>query len=454
MICNVVESLQNLLVEISTLQFDPKNARKHGEKNLEAIKSSLRKFGQRMPIVVQKDGMVVRAGNGRLQSAKELGWTHIAAVIVDESDVDAVAFAITDNRTSELAEWNSDVLVDHLKDLVGDEYNMVPFGWDSEELGSLIEEPRTIFDQVIDVNETDLSTVQEIETPDIEEGEEVVTQPGDLIVLGPHRVLCGDSTSLSNYDRLLGNRLMDICFTDPPYNMAYSSAGFHRNNPLIHMTGITSDRSKWVDKLDELDDHVNSKRFTKRNIENDFLSSTSWSSFVSDFSKIISKKVVGDCYFWTTWKSSGYDLLSALEQEGFNHGNTIVWAKNTHVLSPSKYQRKHEFCLYGWFGKKSSWHGDRTQTDVWNFDRPHKSEFHPTMKPISLCSLGIRNSSAKGQTVFDPFLGSGSTLLACEQLDRICYGMELEPKYCDVIVNRWENLTGQKVERISVGKDL
>ncbi len=191
--CDVVESLQGLLEEIDTLQFDPKNARKHGEKNLEAIKSSLLKFGQRMPIVVQKDGMIVRAGNGRLQSAKELGWTHIAAVVVDESDVDAVAFAITDNRTSELAEWNSDVLVDHLKDLVGDDYNMVPFGWDSDELGSLIEEPRSIFDQVIDINETDLSIVQEIEIPDDESENVVHTKEGDLICMGPHRILCGDS---------------------------------------------------------------------------------------------------------------------------------------------------------------------------------------------------------------------------------------------------------------------
>ena len=450
MICKVIEPLKPFLVEIDTLSFDPKNARKHGERNLDSIKQSLRQFGQRVPLVVQKDGLIVRAGNGRLEAARGLGWTHIAAVVVDENDVDAVAYSITDNRTGDLAEWNIDVLSDLVEDLVSEDFNIQPLGWDQDELDDMLKVGA--FDQSIDVNEIDLSTIQEIDPPEpqLEEDEVVVTKPGDILILGAHRVLCGDCRDSKNWDRLLGARVVDMCFTDPPYNIGYSNQGFH-TNPLLANAGITSSNERKRMALDKeyREEQFKAGRFTKRSIQNDVLDPSEFRQSMLQLSKHLKKRVVGDCYIWTTFKKAGAELLLYLIEGGFHHGNTIVWRKNTHVLSPSNYQRKHEFCHYGWYGKKSSWHGDRKQTDVWDFDRPNRNEFHPTMKPINLCSLRIRNSSAKGQTVLDPYLGSGSTLLACEQLDRICFGFELEPKYCDVIANRWEQLTNRKIERVS-----
>ena len=185
-----------------------------------------------------------------------------------------------------------------------------------------------------------------------------------------------------------------------------------------------------------------------RSIEGDKQTAKEWRLFTLKLSEFLKRKVSGDCYIWSSHKSESLKMLLWLEETGFHHSTTIIWAKNHFVITPANYQRKYEPCLYGWYGVKSSWNGDRKQTDLWEYPKPTSSKEHPHMKPISLCSKGIANSSIRGDLVLDPFMGAGSTLLACEQIDRVCFGFEIDPVYCDVISRRWEELTGLKPERV------
>lgn len=395
-----MDELKVVSVAISSLKLDGRNARAHSDKNIIAIKKSLEKFGQRKPIVIDKNKTVI-AGNGTLTAAQGLGWETISVVEVPEDwDADTIkAYALADNRTAELAEWHEDVLAEILLEL--DES-----GWDLGDIG--FELPQTV------ASEGD----EEGELP--EPPEDPKTKIGDVWQLGEHRLFCGDATFEGSYKKLLGDEKVDMVWTDPPYGVAY--------------VGKTKDALT---------------------IENDTLNHAQLTEFLRNaFTNIKEATKPGAC--WYVAAPSG-DLFQAFsiplfELEVWRH--TLVWVKDTLVMGRADYHYRHESIFYGWTpGAAHQTPPDRKQDTVWEIPRPKANKEHPTMKPIELITRSIGNSSLARNLVLDPFGGSGSTLIAAEQTKRRARLMELDPKYCDVIITRWEAMTGQTAVLLS-GVDL
>lgn len=391
-------SLQIERMPIGDVRVDERNARKHSSRNLDAIRRSLDVFGQQKPIVVDAKGIIV-AGNGTLEAARGLGWTHIDAVRSDLAGPQRTAYAIADNRTAELAEWEETELVAHLEELTAvDDFEETVTGFDEREIGRMLQ-----------------GEIVEDEVPQIPETP--ITRPGDLWLLGEHRLLCGDATKADDVLGLLAQRKATMCFTDPPWNV-----------------GIGQDS--------------NPRHRQREGLANDNLSEADFTCFLKAFAHHLGM-VVGDVYC-VLGASQWPALDHALRATGLHWSATIVWIKQTFVLGRSKYHRRYEPIWYGW-RNASSYCGDRSEDDVWNIDRPFRSEVHPTMKPVALVARAIANSSHKKDIIYDPFLGSGTTLIAAEQLGRRCYGIEIEPKYVDVACRRWANLTGKSPVRESDG---
>jgi site-specific DNA-methyltransferase (adenine-specific) len=393
--------MQELIqVPIGELTIDPANARKHSKRNLESIAASLKRFGQQKPIVIDK-AKVVRAGNGTLQAAISLGWETIGCVMTELTGPDAMAYAIADNRTAELAEWDDPVLKATLEALADEDKELLDAcGYTAEELEAMVAE----------VEGDDASgEIVEDEVP--EPPVEPTTKPGDLWILGRHRLLCGDSTKAEDVARLMGGERADLWLTDPPYNVDY--------------TGKTKDALK---------------------VANDSMSDSNFRAFLIDcFTEAFAVIKPGASFYIWHADLEGYNFRGAVFECKQKVRQCLIWVKQTLVMGRQDYHWKHEPCLYGWReGASHGWYADRKQTTVLEFDRPSRSEDHPTMKPVALFAYQIGNSTAPQGLVYDPFLGSGTTLIAAEQLGRKCYGMEISPQYCDVIVKRWENLTGEK----------
>jgi len=385
-------------VSIAALSQDPANARKHDDKNLEAIKASLRRFGQQKPIVVDSSN-VVRAGNGTLAAATALGWDSINVVQTDLQGSEATAYAIADNRTAELAEWDDSVLAASLSSLADvDETWLSDLQFSEKELAELV--ASTQEQEIIEDEVPDLTT-------------DPVTQTGDLWMLGEHRLLCGDSTDASDIAKLMNGKTAEMMFTDPPYGVNYEGGHFHSGD-------------------------VNIKRKREK------LSDDNSTEIYSRFLPVALSVVNGPCYLWFA-DSRARDVYNAVFEAGGEVHALIIWHKinATYAAMNAQYKQRHEPCLY--FKPKDStlrWSGSTTEATVWSKERDSINEFHPTQKPISLAAKAIKNHAAK--LILDCFLGSGSTLIAAEQLDRKCYGMEISRQYCDVIVERWEKLTGKK----------
>jgi DNA modification methylase len=377
-------------VNINSLTPDPANARRHDGKNLQAIENSLLKFGQRKPICVTPDSIVV-AGNGTLEAAKNLGWTEIviARTPVGWSWEQIRAFALADNRTAELAEWDDKVLADQLLELDAN-------GWELEELGfENLEPPAGQDDDDEPLSFDDAPTRSKL---------------GDLWQIGNHRILCGDSLDENSYKKLLRNEKAQMLHTDPPYGVDYEGV----NN-----------------------DHLKGEKFRE------FLKTALTHSFnyLQDAS---------NAYVWHA-DIHAYEVIGAFRDAGFTQAKpTIIqWIKDSLVLSQGDYHLRNEPCLYGWkSGSGRVRVEDRTQDTIWEYPKPKKADGHPTMKPIELCARAITNSSRKDFIILDPFAGSGSTLVACEKTGRIGYGIELDPKYVDVILDRLEKQTGLEAQLI------
>lgn len=388
-------------IPCAELHNDPANVRKHGEQNLAAIKASLARFGQQKPIVVNQDGVVI-AGNGTLMAARALGWQTIKAVRTNLAGSEATAFAIADNRTAELAEWDDAALQQQLAAIaIDDEELLAATGFDEKELAKLA-----------------AANAPEVTEDDVPEPPaEPITQPGDLWLLGKHRLLCGDSTKLDDVERLMNKERADLLLTDPPYNVDY--------------TGKTKDALKVAN------DNMKDEEFRKF-LVNCFGAAFGWMKPGASF------------YIWHA-DSEGFNFRGAVKDCGQQVRQCLIWAKNVLVMGRQDYQWQHEPCLYGWKdGAAHGWYSDRKQTTLLNFEKPRRNEEHPTMKPVAMFAYLIGNSTAPQGLVYDPFLGSGTTLIAAEQLGRACYGMEISPAYCDVIVKRWETLTGQTATREEV----
>ena len=371
------------------------NNPRHNEAAVQYVANSLHAFGWKQPIVIDKDGVIV-AGHTRVLAAKSLGWDKAPCVVADDLTPEQVkAYRLADNKTAEIAEWDFDALEFELTDLE-DEFDMSEFGF-------------------LDEAEEDEAEAEDDDF-DPEPPEEAKTKKGDLYQLGRHRLLCGDSTSAEDVQKLVGGRQIDLLLTDPPYNVDY--------------TGKTKDALK---------------------LQNDSMEDETFRQFLRDAFRTADAvmKPGAAFYIWHA-DSEGYNFRGACHDIGWQVRQCLIWVKNSMVMGRQDYQWRHEPCLYGWKeGAGHNWYSDRKQTTVLEYDRPTKSELHPTMKPIPLFDYQIQNSSKKGDAVLDLFGGSGTTLVCCEQDGRDAYLMELDPRYCDVIISRWETMTGEKAVLIN-----
>jgi DNA modification methylase len=394
------------LVSIDDLDLDPRNARKHDAKNLKAIADSLDLFGQRKPIVVW--GRTVVAGNGTMAAARSLGWKEITvARVPDDWTADQVkAYALADNRSAELASWDEEVLASQLLELQEAEF-------DIELLG---------FELPVD----ELSEVVEDEIP---EQVEPKSKLGDVWKLGRHRLICGDATDTATVQKLMQGNDADLIFTDPPYNLDFSGQD---------LSSTTKDGKKI--------NHYVGQNTKHEQIKNDALPRESFEGFITNVLNNLWSLNPKSWYF--TFTDLTLDqLLVPMRNVGFEWKSVLVWMKNQATLSGKDYKSRYEPIVYGC--KSGAFYAERyLQEDIWQFQRTLKNDLHPTMKPIPLIVQAIQNSSRSGESVVDVFGGSGSTLIACEQTDRTCYMMELDPKYVDVIIARWEKLTGLTAELI------
>lgn len=370
-----------------------KNNPRKNDSAVDAVAASIKEFGFKVPVVIDKDGMIV-AGHTRYKAAKKLKINEIPCIVADDlTDEQIKAFRLADNKVGELAEWDFDLLSDELDGIL--DIDMSEFGFDLDIPGEERE-----------VVEDDFGA-----TPP----KEPVARFGQIYKLGRHRLMCGDSTDPECVKKLVGGVLVDLLLTDPPYNVDY--------------TGKTKDALK---------------------IENDKMNDDSFVEFLTKaFANAVNVMKPGAVFYVWHADSEGYAFRDACNQANLNVRQCLIWNKNSMVLGRQDYQWKHEPCLYGWKeGASHLWESDRKQTTVLNFDKPNRSEMHPTMKPIALFDYQIKNNTRGGDIVLDLFGGSGTTIMACEQNGRSCYMMEYDPKYVDVIIKRWEDFTGEKAELI------
>jgi len=350
---------------------------------VDKVASSIKNFGFKNPILIDKDNEII-AGHTRLKAARKLGLEEVPTIKVEDlTDAQVKAFRIADNKTAEFAEWDFGLLEVELEGL-GDEFT----GFDIDELGEL-------FNDDTEVIEDDF---------DEEPPENPISKRGDIWLLGRHRLMCGDSTSEEDVETLMDGNKADLYLTDPPYNVSY--------------TGKTKDALK---------------------IQNDTMANDDFRQFLVDAFTVANgvMKPGAVFYIWHA-DTEGYNFRGACIDTGWQVRQCLIWNKNSMVMGRQDYHWKHEPCLYGWKdGAGHLWNADRKQTTVLDFQRPTRNGEHPTMKPVTLFDYQIQNNTKGQDIVLDSFMGSGTTIMACEQNGRIAYGLELDPKYVDVIVNRY-----------------
>jgi len=379
------------------------NARTHSTEQVKQIAASIKEFGFTNPVLIDGENGII-AGHGRVMAAELLKMDEVPCIELPHlTKAQKKAYIIADNKLALNAGWDIELLKTDFAELQELDFDLSLTGFNDIELSDIFRNDEAVEDD-FDVD----AETEAIETP--------VSKLGDIWQLGNHRLMCGDSTDKETVAKLMDGNKADMIFTDPPYNVDY---------------GVSK-----------------KPRHKIRTIENDKQTPEEWELFCNNLFLIFKEYNNGDIYMWGASGPEGMRMRLWLIDSGCHWSATIVWKKNQLVLSPAKYQRMYEPCFYGWF-EKSGFQADRKQTEVWEIDRPRDSKLHPTMKPIALCEKGIQNSSNIGQGVLDLFGGSGSTLIACEQTNRNCYMMELDEKYCDVIIKRWETLTGKKAVLIN-----
>lgn len=369
---------------------------------VEATANSIKEFGWQQPIVVDKNGVII-VGHTRLKAAKKLKLKQVPVTVAKNlTDEQVKAYRLADNKTGELADWDVDKLDSELNDILN--IDMEDFGFDI-------------------VGEDDTEVVDD--DFDEEPPEKPTSKLGDVYQLGRHRLMCGDSTDAQSVKTLMGGQLADLLLTDPPYNVDYSSKDYGGDKA--------------------------SKTRTNNQIENDKMSDDDFINFLTNVFKSAYENVKKGASFYCWYSdAAAVQFNLGIENAGFSVKENLIWIKNNIVLGRQDYQHKHEPCLYGWIENAThSWYSDRKQTTILNFDKPHSSQLHPTMKPVPLFDYQIKNSTKTGDNVLDLFGGSGTTMMACEQNGRNAYLMELDPKYVDVIIKRWEDFTGKKAVKIS-----
>lgn len=383
-------------IAVEDLKPYEKNNKKHEDFDIGEIAKSISKYEMIDPVGIWgKDNTIVE-GHGRVLACKQLGIDKVPCIRLDHlTDEQRREYAIVHNKSSELALYDFDNLADELADLDLSDFD---------------------FDFGIDTDAEEETEIVEDEAPEVDEENEPITKLGDIWQLGRHRLMCGDSTSIDDVEKLMGGRLADMLLTDPPYNVAYE--------------GKTKD-------------HLT--------IQNDSMDNDSFRQFLRDaFTSADTVMKQGAVFYIWHADLEGYNFRGACIDVGWKVRECLIWNKNSLVMGRFDYHWKHEPCLYGWKeGASHLWASDRKQTTVIDWQRPSKAEIHPTMKPVGLFDYQIKNNTKGGDIVLDLFNGSGTTIMACEQNGRVARCMELDPRYVDACVKRWENFTGEKAVKIN-----
>ena len=379
------------------------NSRKHSDEQVAQIAASIKEFGWTNPILVDGNNGLI-AGHGRLLAARKLGMDKVPTIELSHlSDIQKKALIIADNKLALNSDWDNELLMLELKELDSTDFDLSVLGFDQDELDALLNP----------IEETEGLTDEDA-VPDVPE--EPKTKIGDIYILGNHRLMCGDSTSIDDAEKLMDGLLADLVFTDPPYNVDYSGRGANNLGT----------------------------------IKNDNMSAEDFEQFCRDIFTTYSAIMKPLACIYVCHPDSASAPKIAFEKtfaEQFKKSSTIIWMKQSAGMGWQDYRAQHEPILYGWKeGKGSHFNaGDRTKTSIWKIGRDSQSSYvHPTQKPVCLPEEAILNSSKGSDCVVDLFGGSGSTLMACEKTGRVNRSMELDPKYCDVIVKRWEDFTGKK----------
>ena len=374
------------------------NAKVHSEDQVARIASSIREFGFLNPVLIDKDYNII-AGHGRVMAAKKLDLKTVPCLFVEGlTEAQRKAYILADNKLGELADWDTDLVTSELEMLLEEDFDIDLIGFTEGELEKLLNQDDT------EAEEDEFDVDAELEKP-------TFTQAGDIWLLGRHRLICGDSTDEKTIETLMDGKKANLVVTDPPYNVNYEgSAG---------------------------------------KIKNDNMASDKFYNFLFDAFSCMEKAMANDASIYVFHADTeGLNFRKAFQDAGFYLSGCCIWEKPSLVLGRSPYQWQHEPCLFGWKQKgKHNWYSGRTDTTIWKFEKPKKNADHPTMKPIPLIAYPIKNSSMTNAIVLDPFGGSGSTLIACEQTERVCCTCELDEKYCDVIVNRY-------IEQVGSEKDV
>ena len=383
--------VQNVSIDsIKPYENNPRN----NDQGVDAVAKSIKEFNWQQPIVVDKDNVII-VGHTRYKAAKKLGMDKVPVVVADNLSPEQVkAYRLADNKTGELTDWDMGLLDDELADIA--DIDMSDFGFN------------------LDISDDD----EEVQEDDFDEEvpEEPKSKLGQIYQLGRHRLMCGDSTNPEMVKKLVGGVQCDLLLTDPPYNVGYEG-----------------------------------KQKSKMTIKNDRQEDDEFYKFLFDaFNAAKDNLKQGSSFYIWYASSEAANFNNAANNAGLSVREELIWEKNNLVMGRQDYQWKHEPCLYGWVeGGSHSWYSDRKQTTVMHFDKPQRSDLHPTMKPVALFDYQIKNSTKSGDVVLDLFGGSGTTIMACEQDGRNACVMEYDPKYVDVIIKRWEDFTGKKAELIS-----
>lgn len=389
--------------ELSTLTPAKYNPRQLTDIQAKQLTISLERFNLADPIIINKDNKII-GGHQRIKMLKDRGVNEVDVRVPDRQLTEDEEKELNLRLNKNLGEWDLELLADFDQDILAN------VGFDSDELDKIFAiEPDEKDDVVPDAPEV------------------AKTKVGDIYQLGRHRLLCGDSTKVEDVEKLMDGNKADMVFTDPPYGVSYADKNKFLNNQ---------------DKGNRIQD----------DIKNDHMSLEDMKILWADVFSLLSQMILKDCSSYYICYPQGGDLylmmMMMMNENGLPLRHNIIWAKNNHVLGRTDYNYKHEPILYGW-NKRHKFYGYGDQKfSVWNYDKPLKSDLHPTMKPVELIVNAILNSTERNMVIVDVFLGSGSTLIACEKTNRVCYGMELDPKYCDVIIKRYEEYSGGKAIKL------
>lgn len=390
------------------------NNPRYNENAVDKVAESIKEFGFKVPIIIDKNNVII-TGHTRLKAAQKLGLKKVPCLIADDLSPEQIkAFRLADNKVSEYATWDEEKLYNELLELKVVDFEIETFGFETNDIDISTADIESIKNKF----ESETANITEVveDNFDVELPEESISKLGDIYQLGNHCLMCGDSTNKIDVEKLMNGNKADLLVTDPPYNVNYQ--------------GATKDALT---------------------IENDSMSSEQFNEFLTKAFNRAFESIKNGASFYIWYASREHiNFETALKNAGLEVRQQLIWNKNSMVLSRQDYHWKHEPCLYGWKdGANHNWYSDRTQTTILEFNKPARNGEHPTMKPLDLIGYLIKNSSKENDIVLDLFGGSGSTLIASEQLNRQCFMMEYDPKYVDVIIKRWETLTGEKAVKLN-----